>query len=319
MAYLDAILEELSGYQPALTRREDFDAFWERTLEQTRAVPLCPTRQRIDYPSDHVAVYEITYHGFDDTPIHGWYLVPSFLGEGPFPCLIHYHGFTGDRGMPQDFLPWVMLGMCVVSIDCRDQNGHTGSLLGTHSGATQSVVCRGVLDPGDYYYRAVYMDCVKAIDFAQAQPEVDGRRIVIEGGSQGGALGMAVAALDPRPMLALVDVPSNSNIEARIEGNHGSFSAVADYLKQWPLQTEQVFATLSYFDTMNLADRIRCRVLASVGLKDTTCPAKLYFASYNRIPSQKDIRLYPFNGHEGGGRTHAEVKLRLVREVLAEH
>ena len=317
MAYLDAIYEELSQYKPALTKRPDFDAFWARTVNEAKAVPLAATRTPYSYPSPHIEACEITYHGFDETPIHGWFLVPSFLGRGPFPCLIHYHGFTGDRGRPEDFLQWLMLGLCVVSIDCRDQGGQTGSLLGTHSGATQSVVCRGVLNPDEYYYRAVYMDCVKAIDFAQSQPEVDGARILIEGGSQGGALGMAVAALDSRPMLALVDVPSNSNIEKRIEGYHGSFSAVADYLKQWPLQTEQVFATLSYFDTMNLSDRIRCRVLASVGLKDNTCPAKLYFASYNRITSQKDIRLYPFNGHEGGGRTHNEVKLRLVREVLA--
>ena len=61
---------------------------------------------------------------------------------------------------------------------------------------------------------------------------------------------------------------------------------------------------------MNMAHQIKCEVLASVGLKDTICPAKLYFATYNRITSPKEIRIYPFNGHEGGTATQNEVKLR---------
>ena len=51
------------------------------------------------------------------------------------------------------------------------------------------------------------MDCVKALDFAEGCLEVDPERLVIEGGSQGGALGMAVCALDARPRLGILNVP----------------------------------------------------------------------------------------------------------------
>lgn len=158
------------------------------------------------------------------------------------------------------------------------------------------------------------MDCIKAIDFACEQDEVDTAKIIIEGGSQGGGLGMAVAALDDRPILAMVDVPSNSNLVKRIEGNHGAFASVAEYLKIHPGDTDLVLDNLSYFDTMNMADRITCRVYASVGLKDETCPPQMYFATYNRIQSEKEIVLYPFNGHEGGGTIHTEKKMAYVRE-----
>lgn len=316
MAYADRFLQELSSYLPDLTKREDFDEFWRETLEASARTKLAPASTPYDYPSPYVNVFDITYGGFDGTRIHGWYIVPAFAGKGPLPCLIHYHGYTGNRGMPADFMQWAAMGVAVLSVDCRDQCGDTGSRAAYSCGSTQSACCKGILDKNEYYFRAVYMDCVRAIDFACAQKEVDAKRIIIEGASQGGALTMAVCGLDARPWLALADVPSNSDLARRVEGAYGSFSAVTDYLKVFPMRTEQALETLSYFDTMNLADRIRCKVLSSVAMKDATCPPRQYFATYNRISSPKEIRIYPFNGHEGGGAVHNEVKLRFVRENL---
>lgn len=318
MSYVEDCSKELYDYLPPLTKRPDFDAFWESTIAKAQEVPLRPLMERYDYPSDYVEVYDISYNGFDETRIHGWYIKPSFLKRETYPCMIQYHGYTGDRGMPADYMQWIMMGVSVIAIDCREQCGNTGNSAHYSSGATQSSVCKGVLDKHEYYYRAVYMDSVEAIDFACQLPEVDQEKIIIHGGSQGGALGMAVCALDRRPFLAMLDVPSNSNIEKRIEGYHGSYASVTDYLKRFPQRTEQVFETLSYFDTMNMAERISCKLLASVGLKDQICPAKLYFASYNRIKSQKQIMIYPFNGHEGGGTVHNELKLRFLKEHLKD-
>jgi cephalosporin-C deacetylase len=315
MSYIEDLTKELFEYLPPLTKQADFDSFWEQTLAKAKSVPLDIETIRYDYPSPFVSVYSIQYNGFDETRINGWYIKPNFISSDKLPCLIHYHGFNGNRGMPSDFMQWVMMGMAVVSVDCRDQSGLTGNSAKYSNGHVRNLACKGILDKDEYYFRAVYMDCLKAIDFACAQPEVDQNRIVIEGGSQGGALTMAVCALDSRPALALADVPSNSDLVKRVEGSHGAFSSVTEYLKLYPQHTEKAFETLSYFDTMNLASRIKCRVLASVALKDDICPAKLYFATYNRVTSPKEIHIYPFNGHEGGGRVHNEVKLN----YLAEH
>lgn len=316
MSYIDEITKELYSYLPPLTKREDFDEFWERTIKQAGSVPLNAEKKLYDYPSPYVTVYSISYNGFDETRIHGWYMVPNFGVKRKYPCLIHYPGFTWNRGWPADFMQWIMMGVAVISIDCRGQSGETGNSAKYTCGTTLNVTCNGILNKEEYYFRAVYMDCMKAIDFACQQDEVDSTRIIIEGASQGGALGMAVCALDDRPYMAMVDVPSNSNIEKRVEGAYGSFASVAEYLKIYPDRVEKVFETLSYFDTMNMADRIKCKVLASVALQDNVCPAKFYFATYNRIKSQKQIYIYPFNGHEGGMGTHNEIKLRFLKENL---
>ncbi|WP_150265996.1 acetylxylan esterase [Paenibacillus tepidiphilus] len=319
MGYMEEITKELFNYRPELTRQEDFDAFWEETIAEAKAVLLHAERRKVDnYPIGPVSVYEIQFHGMDDTPVYGWYLVPDFMGKERYPCLVHYHGFNGSRGEPSEFMHWVMLGFAVVSIDCREQGGRTGSRAPSSGGYSMNLASKGVRSKHEYYYRYQYMDCMKAIDFACAQPEVDPSRIVVEGGSQGGALTMAMAALDERPVAALADVPSNSNLVRRIDGQHGSFAAVADYLRRHPEELDLVLNELSYFDTMNMAERITCKVLASVALKDETCPAEMYFATYNRIPGEKEINIYPFNGHEGGGAKQTEVKLAKLRQWFPE-
>jgi cephalosporin-C deacetylase len=67
-----------------------------------------------------------------------------------------------------------------------------------------------------------------------------------------------------------------------------------------------------------MAERITCKVLASVALKDETCPAEMYFATYNRIAGEKDIKIYPFNGHEGGGAVQTEAKLTFLKQWFPE-
>jgi cephalosporin-C deacetylase len=312
VGYIEQATRELYQYYPELTKQGDFDDFWAETLRQAADKPLEPEAEQVDYPGKHVSVHAISYNGLDDTRIHGWLIVPTFLNKEQYPCIIHYHGFTGSRGEPSQFMNWVMMGLAVLSVDCRDQGGPTGNASAYTHGFLGNVASKGVHDKYEYYYRYVYMDCLKAIDFACSRAEIDPTRIILEGGSQGGGLGMAVAALDDRPVAALVDVPSNSNLVARIDGNHGAFGAVADYLKRHPEQTDLVMDNLSYFDTMNMADRIACPVLASVALKDETCPPLMYFATYNRITSDKEIIIYPFNGHEGGGSGQTEIKQEYV-------
>ena len=317
MGYLEDQIAQLSAYLPPLTRREDFDVFWQETRRMADAVALRPERSEVTFPGLLAQVFDISYCGFDETRIHGWFMLPrQRRPEETLPCLLHFHGFTGDRGRPAEFLQWLTLGMAVLSIDCREQGGQTGNRAAYSSGHAVNVACKGILSKDEFYYRAVYMDCIKAIDFAVAMPEVDPYRIVLEGASQGGALAMAVSSLDGRPWRVMADVPSNSNLERRVVGAHGAYAAVTEYLRQHPAHMTQAFETLSYFDTMNMAANIRCPVLASVGLKDPVCPAECFYATWNRVVTPKEIVHYPFNGHEGGGALHNEVKLRWLWSQL---
>ncbi|OPZ25519.1 MAG: Cephalosporin-C deacetylase [Lentisphaerae bacterium ADurb.BinA184] len=317
IAQFAALLKEWSAYLPPLTREPDFDRFWAEARAESQRAPLQVTRTALDYPLGGVAVSDVTYRGTDGTRIHGWFLTPAARAGQRLPCLVHYHGYGGDRGRPVDFLAWLTLGMAVLSVDCRDQSGETGNAAAWSGGSLGNHFLRGILDPAESYVRCLCLDALRALDVACAQPEVAPDGIVVEGGSQGGALTVTAAALDPRPVLALPDVPSNSDLASRVLNGNGVYGTLAEYLKRHPERTETCLRTLSYFDTMNMAEGIRARLYVSVGGRDPVCPAKCFFATYNRIRAPKDMEIYWFNGHEGGGVRHFERKLRVAQQFLA--
>jgi cephalosporin-C deacetylase len=80
-------------------------------------------------------------------------------------------------------------------------------------------------------------------------------------------------------------------------------------------KVETVFRTLAYFDNMNLAARAKAAALFSVGLMDDVCPPSTIFAAYNHYAGPKQIRVWPFNQHEGGGSHQVMEKLRFLADI----
>ncbi|HEV2121976.1 MAG TPA: acetylxylan esterase, partial [Chloroflexota bacterium] len=162
-------------------------------------------------------------------------------------------------------------------------------------------------------------DCVRALDFLAAQPEVDQSRIGLTGGSQGGALTLAVAALDPqqRARVAMADVPYLCHFRRAVDvASQPPYTEIAVYCRAWPGREAQVFRTLSYIDNMNLAERITCPVLMNVGLQDVICPPSTIFATFNHLTtSTREMKVFPYNGHEGNP-SHTLEKLRWARRYV---
>jgi cephalosporin-C deacetylase len=208
------------------------------------------------------------------------------------------------------------MGFAVLAIDVRLQGNDTGSKSGAPTGHVDSGMTLGLLDREAYYLRHTYTDACRAVRLAREIPEIDPKRVVVEGGSQGGGLSIAVAGLIPDVALCLADVPSYGWIEKRIFDRSGTFGTVAGVIRRHPDWMEKICTTLSYFDTLNLADRIQCPTLVSVGLKDPVCPADTVYAVYNRIRAPKRIDAYPFGEHDGGGSYHEERKYAFVREKM---
>ena len=62
---------------------------------------------------------------------------------------------------------------------------------------------------------------------------------------------------------------------------------------------QEIFTRLGYIDVHHLADRIQAEILMGTGLMDDVCPPSTQFAAYNRIPSRKQMVIYPDYGNEG--------------------
>jgi cephalosporin-C deacetylase len=175
---------------------------------------------------------------------------------------------------------------------------------------------RGVLDPKTYYYRRVFVDGVRAVEAARSHPAVDASRIALTGGSQGGGITLAVGALAGQVAAVMPDVPFLCHYRAATElVDTAPYSEIVKFCKIHRDKIETVFATLSYFDGVNFATRIDAPALLSTGLMDDTCPPRTVFAAYNYLPGPKEIRIYPYNQHEGGQTDHTVEKLRFLSEL----
>lgn len=298
MPIFDLSLPELQAYRPALTRQPDFDAFWQQTLAEAAGQPLDPKLEPVEYPVPEIKAFAATYLGWQGAPIAAWYLRPA--GDGPFPAMVFYHGYRNSKSAIYNYLPWVLQGYAVLAVDVRGQpGGSIDTAPYSEGGHARGWLTKGVLNPQEYYYRGVYVDSVRALDFLAAQPQVDMSRVGLTGFSQGGGLSLAVAALDDRPALTMPGMPFLCHFERPLELTQTQpYWEIAEYLRHHPTRSEQVFRTLSYFDNLNLADRITCPVLVSVGLIDEICPPSTVFAVYNRLTAPKAIGVFPYHAHE---------------------
>ena len=309
MALFDLPLDQLRTYRPERDEPSDFDAFWQRTLDEAAAAATEPVFTAFDAALPLFEVFDVTYSGWGGDPVKAWLILPRTGDpEEPLPCVVEYLGYSRGRGMPHDHLPFAAAGWATLVMDTRGQGAARTNDLGAtpdpHAGGNPAGgwwMTRGLLDPEQYYYRRVFTDAVRAVETAAAHPRIDATRIVVQGASQGGAISTAVAALRPGLLGAMIDVPFLSHFRRAVTlVDSEPYHEIVDFLKIQRGTDEQVFKTLSYFDGMHFAARATIPALYSVALMDTTCPPSTVFASYNHWAGPKEIEVYPWNDHEGG-------------------
>lgn len=314
MPIFDLPLEELHRYRPSLTRQPDLESYWQTTLTEAEQQPLNPEMIPVEYPVPEIRAFSARYTGWQGASVAAWYLRPS--GSGPFPAMVFYHGYTRSKEGIYGYLPWVLQGYAVLAVDVRGQSGETADTTTYSNGHARGWMTKGILSEYEYYYRGVYVDAVRALDFLAGQPDVDMARVGLTGFSQGGGLSLAVAALDDRPALTMPGMPFLCHFERPLQISRAyPYWEFADYLRDYPQRTERVFRTLSYFDNLNLADKITCPALISVGLIDEICPPSTVFAVYNHLRGPKQIAVFPYHQHEFP-QTHRHTQMQWANHYL---
>lgn len=306
MAFYDLPFEELQVYRPERVEPDDFDAFWERTLAETRRHPLDPRYEPYALPLQTIEAYDLTFNGYGGQPIKGWLVVPRER-QGRVPCVVEFIGYGGGRGFPIDWLLWSAAGYAHLVMDTRGQGsswlkGDTPDIAPEGSSPQYpGFMTRGVLDPETYYYRRVYCDAVRAVETAQCHPEIDADRIALAGTSQGGGIVIAAAGLSDAVKVAMPEVPFLCAFRRATEiSDAHPYGEISHYLRCHRDKVDRVFETLSYFDGVNFATRARAQALFTVGLMDLICPPSTVYAAYNHWAGEKDILVYQYMQHDSG-------------------
>ena len=321
MPLFDLSLEQLQTYKPARSEPADFEAFWQQTLAESCSHHLKPQFEPVDFGLKTLETFDLTFPGYAGQPIKGWLMLPK-QRQGPLPCVVEYIGYGGGRGWPIDRLVFASAGYAHLLMDTRGQGsrwsqGDTPDLAPDGDNPQHpGFMTRGVLHPKTYYYRRVFTDAVQAVETARTHPAVNPQQIAVTGGSQGGGISLAVAGLMPDIIALMTDVPFLCHYRRATElVDTAPYNEISTFCKVHRDKVEQVFNTLSYFDGVNFAARAKARALFSVGLMDDICPPSTVYAAYNHYAGDKEIKVYPYNNHEGGESYHTLEKLKFLQKL----
>ncbi|MEU5716090.1 acetylxylan esterase [Streptomyces sp. NPDC020403] len=322
MALFDLPLEELRSYRSRSVEPEDFDAFWSATLDEARTHDLDARFELLaDTGLSTVEVYDVTFAGFGGHPVKGWLVLPAGTTQ-PLPLVVEFLGYGGGRGLPHSHLLWASAGTAHFVMDTRGQGsgwapGDTADPVGSGP-AFNGFMTRGIEDPYAYYFRRLITDAVRAVEAARSHPLTDAARTAVIGVSQGGGLTVAVGGLIPDLAAIAPDVPFLCDFpRATRLTDRLPYREIGNYLKTHRNSAERARATLAYFDGVHFAARGRAPALFSAALEDQTCPPSTVFAAFNAYAHpDKEIEVYDFNDHEGGGPFQQAVQLARLPRLL---
>lgn len=293
-------------------RPADFDAFWSANVAELEEVPadarMAPMPER---STPEVDVYEAVYRSADGLDIAGWYCVPraEYLPP-PYPGLLLTPGYVSEPTLPKS---WARLGYAAFGVAPRGKLRSNARFNPGYPG----LLVHNIVDRATYGYRGFYLDALRAVDVLAARPEVDRRRIGVNGSSQGGALAVVLAALAPdRIRCAVSGAPYLCAFldSARLTHSY-PYEEINEYLRAHPDHEPLVAETVAYYDVVNFAPLVRCPTFLYVGLEDDVCPPESGFALHRALSSPKQLVTTEGAAHDAGSYW---VNAR-VEAFLAEH
>lgn len=305
MPCLDKPLNQLETYAGTNPKPADFDEYWLRALQELDSIDPKPELKRTEAirPSNSEA-FDLTFTGVGGARIYAKYVRPK-NPSGQHPAILEFHGYSANSGDWIDKLRYSGEGVAVAAMDCRGQGGRSQDPGGTSGNTLQGHIIRGLADgPEKLLFRSIFLDTVQLARVVSSFDEVDSTRLATSGGSQGGALSIACAALEPRIARCVSVYPFLSDYQRVWEMDlaKDAYAELKHYFRAFdPLAKNRakIFETLGYIDVHHLAPRIQAEVVMALTLQDPICPPSTQYAVYNNIRSKKTPFVYQDFGHEG--------------------
>ncbi|HEU4907307.1 MAG TPA: acetylxylan esterase, partial [Propionibacteriaceae bacterium] len=251
MARTDLSYAELINYRPMVAEPDDFDAFWNETIEEARSFDLDVQVKPVSTPYQTVDIQDASFSGFGGDRINAWLLNPRHH-NGPRPAVVEFIGYNGGRDVPGASLYWSSAGYTHLVVDTRGQGsawGGGGVTADPHGAGPHApgFVTMGIEDPKSHYYRRVFADAVRAVEAVRSLPDVDATKIAVQGISQGGGITLAAAGLVTDVVAAMPDLPFLCHFERAVDiCDQDPYMEITRYLSVHRDAAARAFTTLSY-------------------------------------------------------------------------
>lgn len=283
--------------EPAIENPSDFNNYWNKAKAALAAIPIDAKMTLIpDRCTENVNVYHVNLQNHQvGTRLYGILCMPK--KEGKYPALLQVPGagarpYSGDIANAEKGIITFQIGIHGVPVD-MDVAVYSNLMAGALAGYWNY----NLDDKDRYYYKRVYLGCVRANDFLTSLPQYDGKNLAVMGGSQGGALSIVTAALDPRVKFLAALYPALSDVTGYLKGRAGGWPHLFDKNNLAFNNTKEKINTAGYYDVVNFAKQLKVPGIYTMGFNDETCPPTSMYAAYNVITAPKELYIVPETGH----------------------
>ena len=291
------------GFSPELLKPytknpQDFDAFWKANLDEARKTPVSVSCNKVDkYTTDEFDCYLLKIKTDRRHSIYGYLTKPKKAGKYPVVLCPPGAGIkTIKEPMRSTFYAkngFIRLEMEIHGLN-PEMTDEQFKEITTAFDYENGYLTNGLDNRDNYYMKHVYVACVRAIDYLTSLPDWDGKNVFVQGGSQGGALSLVTAGLDPRVTACVANHPALSDMAGYLDNRAGGYPHF-NRLKN--MFTPEKVNTMAYYDVVNFARRITCPVYITWGYNDNVCPPTTSYIVWNLITAPKDALITPINEH----------------------
>lgn len=288
--------------RPYTKEPADFLDFWNKNIEDMRAFPLTYTKTKADeYCTDKIDCYllKITLNR-QKQAVYAYLFYPKGARKGQCPVVLCppgagiktikeplRHKYYAENGC-------IRMEMEIHGMDPRLPQETFDDITKAFNGRDNGYLFNGLEDPNRYYMKRVYLALIRCLDLLTSLPEWDGRNVIVQGGSQGGALSMVAAALDSRVTQCIVNHPALSDMAAYSAGRTGGYP---HFNRVEGMFNDRTLRTMAYYDVVNFARHITCDTYMTWGYNDDTCPPTTSYAVWNTLTCPKEALITPINEH----------------------
>jgi cephalosporin-C deacetylase-like acetyl esterase len=285
---------DIDRIEPTTTVPEDFDAFWAKVLADNDKLEMLPQLELVpEKCTPKVNVYSASFQNHrKGCRMYGTMCVPADLKPGDkLPAILIVPG-AGCRART-GFYAEAEKGFVTLEVGIH----HIPTVMDDEiyaqlkAGMMAEYQFYNMDDKDKYVYKSIYAGCARAVDFLAGLDFVDPDRIGVTGGSQGGALSITTAVLNPKVKCLAAFYPALADLTGYLYGRGGGWPHA---FRNGYMATKERIETSRYYDVANFARKITVPVFYSYGFNDMTCCPTSTTAAYNVIPSsEKTLWIVP--------------------------
>ena len=286
----------------------DLRSYWDRELTDMRSYkPKVVKSPAVGVDEKDAAIikcYKIEIPMPSGNPCRGYVAYPLNAAKKSLPIYIKFHAAGVNRphvpARAKDVVAMAKKGCIALDINAHgildDQPEEYYKAL--DEGELKDYSHRPFTGVRDYYFHNMYLRDVRAIDYATTLKCWDGKRIILQGGSQGGGQAMAVAGIDGRVSHVIAIYPAITDTGGSLEGRRPGWPASVN--EKYAV-TELGEAVMAYHDAAVLVSLFTGDLYLEAGPVDTVQDPAAVLAAYNNASSahSRQIHLYPWCSHSG--------------------